>query len=149
MPSDAALEGRFSRNQSEFINLVQMFNQDEHVTRIAPGFTWLDTDASWPRKNIGFSEERWDEYRRLFRKLNIEAGISRSTDYPGTIFISEYGSGGAVGGSSEKGYVYSQHPLAPVLSSLDVIPANVYDREHHAIAFKALAKDWYLYREEY
>lgn len=146
VPSDTALEENFFRNESDFNKLAQMSNQDWHVVRITSGFTWLDTDASWPRADIGFSTQRWDEYRKLFRKLGIEAGISRRKDHPSSIFVIVSGSG--VLGGTDKGYVYSPRPLSPVLQSLNKMPSTLYDAHHYAIAFKPIAKDWYLYREE-
>ena len=50
-----------------------MSNQDFRIVRIAPSFTWLDDDWSWPRpaSKWGLSETRWDEYRRLFREAGL------------------------------------------------------------------------------
>jgi hypothetical protein len=148
IPSDAALQERFLRNEAEYVRLVQMSDQDRHVTVIKDTFTYLDTDASWPREDIGFRRERWDEYRGMFRKLGIEGGLSRRTDYPSTVFIVVYGRGGVLA-SSEKGFVYSQKPLSPIVQSLDVYPPTVKGGTGHAIGFKALANSWYMYREEY
>jgi hypothetical protein len=147
MPSDAVMRDRFSRNQQDLITLVQMSNHDQHVVVINPNFTYLDTDVSWPRTNIGFPESRWDEYRNLFRKLGV-VGLSRRTDYSPSVFIECYGSGGALA-SSNKGYVYSENPLSPIATSLNRMPQELYDAKGHAIAFIPLAQDWYIYREEY
>jgi len=147
MPSDVVLRDRFLAKQSEYDRLVKMSNEDSRVVVIRDNLTYLDTDASWPRKDIGFSEERWNEYKRLFRELGIEGGISRHTDLPHAVFVESYGSGGALA-SSNKGYVYSQTPLSPLVQSLDSLPRD-FGSSGHAIAFAPLAKDWYLYREEY
>lgn len=149
MPSDKGLIDKFLRNRSDFVNLIEMCAQDPHVVVITSSYTRLDTDASWPRSNIGFSEQRWNEYRRLFRKLGIEAGISRHPDYPDAIFVNVYGAGGAVGGGSFKGYVYSQSRLHPTADTLDKMPSKQYENDGHAIVVKYLEKDWYLYREEF
>ena len=126
-----------------------MSNQDAHVTLIRPNLTYLDTDASWPRKNIGFSDGRWNEYRRMFGKLNIDGGLTRRTDYPSSVFIDAYASGGVLG-SSDKGYAYSEKPLTPVAESLDVFPRDLYNKNKgHATVFKQLAGNWYMFREEF
>src|ERR1700680_984087 len=61
MPSDSALRSRFLANKQDFIRLVEMSNSDPRVTLIRPTFTHLDTDFSWPRRDIGLSKSRWDE----------------------------------------------------------------------------------------
>jgi hypothetical protein len=150
VPSDSKLREKFFHERSNFVELVRMSNEDEHVSLIMPNFTYLDTDASWPRKDIGFSEERWNEYRRMFRKLGINGGLVRRTDYtPSTVFIAAYASGGVLA-SSDKGYVYSPRPLSPLVSSLDVFPRERYlNGKGHAIEFEQLGDGLYLYREEY
>ena len=147
MPSDLALRDRFRANQSDYDRLIKMSNEDSRVVVVKDNFTYLDTDASWPRKDIGFSEERWSEYKQLFRKLGIEGGISRRRDLPNAVFVEVYGHGGVLA-SSSKGYVYSQTPLPQLVQSLDLLPRD-FGSSGHAIAFASLAKDWYLYREEY
>jgi hypothetical protein len=148
MPSDSNLRGKFAHERSGLVELVRMSNQDEHVVVIKPNFTYLDTDTSWPRGNIGFSEERWNEYRRMFRKLGLDGGLVRRQDYPSTVFFGVYGSGGPLA-SSGKGFVYSERPLSPLVGSLDVFPQGLYDGKGHAIAFTKLEEAWYMYREEY
>ena len=107
MPPDSELRNRFFQHETDFVKLVRMSDLDARVTLIRPNFTYLDTDASWPRKDIGFSEDRWNEYRSLFRSLNIDGGVTRRTDYPSSVFINVYASGGVLG-SSEKGSLYSE-----------------------------------------
>lgn len=145
-PSDTNLQKRFSHNQVAFNSLVQMSNQDWHVVTVTSGFTWLDTDFAWPRKDIGFPQQRWDEYKRLFRELGLGV-LSRRGDYPDSVFLIVSGSG--VLGGIDKGYAYSPHPLSPILQSLESsLPKNLFDSHGHAIAFKPLTKNWYIYREE-
>jgi hypothetical protein len=149
MPSDSNLRERFFQNQPAFAKWVQMSNEDQHVIDIQTNSTFLDTDVNWPRENIGFSKERWNEYRRMFHTLDIDSGLTRRTDYPPTVFINAYGSGGVLGGSA-KGYVYSEKPLSPLVDSLDVMPRELYRKNGgHAIVFRPLAPNWYMYREEY
>ncbi|MGA3292435.1 MAG: hypothetical protein ABSE45_00480 [Candidatus Acidiferrales bacterium] len=148
MPSDSNLRQRFFRNESDFANLIEMSNQDSHVILIRSNSTSLDTDVSWPRQDIGFSEHRWNEYRRLFHSLKIES-LTRRADLPSCIFITVFASGGVLG-SSDKGYAYSEKPLAPVVPSLDVMPQDLYNRNKgHALVFEPLAPNWYMFREEY
>jgi len=149
MPSDSELRRRFFVQESAFAKLADMSNQDTRVTLIRSNFTYLATDASWPREDIGFSQDRWNQYRRLFHELSIDGGVTRRTDYPSSVFIDVYASGGVLG-SSAKGYVFSKQPLGPVAQSLDAMPEDLYKKNKgHAIVFESLAPDWYIYREEF
>lgn len=145
-PVDTNLEQVFFANGADFDHLVRMAQEDRHVIRIAQDFTWLAKTSAWPRpeSELGFSRERWEEYRRLFRKLGLTGGIVRSEDYPSVIFFMASGSGLATGGS-EKGYAYSGDEPSPQLNSLDDAK-----RVHASVqtlhpAFKKLRDNWYLY----
>jgi hypothetical protein len=142
-PSDGELKANFSQQQSGFENLLKMSKEDTRVVRIAPDFTWLDTDVSWPRKEIGFSEERWKIYRELFWKLKIPDGISHRVQYPSAVFFLA-SSVGIFNNGSSKGYVYSTDPLSPVRQSLDGIPQTGAD----AIFFELTSPNWYIFFEE-
>jgi hypothetical protein len=138
-PYDATLERQFSSRESDLEQLVVMAQQDKHLDRIAPDFTWLDTDASWPRVNAGLSPERWNRYRDLFRHAGLPVGIIKDTD-DATLFPIYHA--GIVPAGFSKGYVYSEKPLSPIVGSLDRMPTNTY------IAFKHFRKNWYIYRFE-
>lgn len=147
--SDKKLEARFHANEPDFNRLVQMANENSHVILITAKLTSLDNDSSWPRKDLGMSPERWDEYRRLFRKLKIRDGLARLQDPPAVLLVAD--GSGPVTASSYKGFAYSTRPLLPILSSLDSakLPESAYDKHGHAIAFKPIGQHWYLYREQY
>lgn len=104
-PSGASLEETFKQHEAAFDELIAMSNTDATVIRIGPDFTWLVSNASWPRpeSELGFSKARWDEYRRAFEKLGLKEGLGRSSDGS---FIELIASSQGVGGSgSGKGYV--------------------------------------------
>ena len=122
-----------------------MATEDSHLTRIDPTFTWLDTDVSWPRKNIGFSQLRWNEYRDLFRELDLDNGVWRSESYPGVMLI--VSSTGMLGRETCKGYVYSTQPLEHVLDSLDdpaILPCA---GKKDCMVYTRLKDSWYLFYE--
>jgi hypothetical protein len=73
--ADAKLEGIFNRNRDAFAQLVTMSEHDRHFQRIDFNFTTLDTGVVWSPGVEDFSEQRWDDYRELFRKLGLQAGI--------------------------------------------------------------------------
>jgi hypothetical protein len=88
LPLDAKLKGIFYGNRDDFNRLVQMSEQDPQLMRIDFDFT-----DSGPRKNVGLSEDRWQQYRVLFRKLGLTDGLGRSTETPPTIFFTSNAEG--------------------------------------------------------
>jgi hypothetical protein len=138
LASDAKLKRAFDENRDDFDKLLNMSRQDVHVTQIGFVTTALVNDDSWPRKDVGLSETRWDEYRRLFRKLGIKEGISHRNDLPSAVFLAADCTGSAVDIDC-KGYVYSEMPLRPVKYNLDELAPGLF--------FKPLSGNWYLFRD--
>jgi hypothetical protein len=148
--SDDALQDRFFAHRADFERLVAMANEDSHLIRIAPDFTWLDDDSSWPRKDVGISEERWNDYRQVFRSVGATDGVVKR-DSPTQIMFS-ITSGGLVPSGFSKGLVYSQMPLSPVLKSLDKrFPDELRDGpdRSHILAYKSIGDHWYIYYEQW
>jgi hypothetical protein len=149
-PSDAAIRARFLAHRVDFQRLVVMASEDSHLTRIAPTFTWLDNDVAWPRKNVGISEQRWNEYRQIFQRVGTSDGTLKGVNPNRIIF--PIASEGLVPTGFQKGLVYSKEPLAPVLKSLDESPPKRYwngpDRSH-VLAYKLIAPHWYIYFERW
>lgn len=148
--SDAALRACSFGHRADLQRLVAMANEDRHLTRIAPKFTWLDNDVAWPRRNVGISKQGWNEYRRLFRRIGASEGIRKGTDPSQIIF--PIASVGLVPASFEKGLVYSKDPLIPVLKSLDETPPDKYwdGPDHtHVLVYKPIAPHWYIYYEHW
>src|ERR1700678_1781373 len=149
-PSDAALQTRFIAHRADFEKLAAMANEDGHLTRIAPDFTWLDDDVAWPSKDVGISEERWNVYRRIFQSGGASDGILHSTNPTWIKFpiISQ----GLVPSGAAKGLAYSEATLSPVLKSLDARPPEEFrngpDRSH-LIVYKPIENHWYVYYEEW
>lgn len=144
---DPQLVGNFRKDIEGLERLRIMAEQDFHVIRIAADFTWLDTNAKWPREDIGFSEARWNEYRSAFKNLSLPEGIVRNEDFPGAIFFIARAKGLCTGGSSA-GYVYSPSPLTPTVKS----PREALDDEarknpgkHYAYVFTSLKTNWYAF----
>jgi len=125
-----------------------MAKEDPHVVRIASDFTWLDSDYHWPRPDsqIGFSKERWDEYRSMFSKLGLNGGLAWSRD--GSIFLTASAKGLTIAGS-EKGYVYSVKPLSPTFDSLDNMHEEIKNGKvtPGLPVYRKIKEGWYLYYE--
>ena len=145
--SDSELKHHFLAHKADFEKLVGMSQEDVHLQRIAPDFTWLDNSVAWPRKNVGISEQRWDEYRRLFRSVGVSVGINKDIDH-GRVFFPIVSEGLAPSGYT-KGLVYSPTPLGPVLDSLDKAPPKRYWERDHVLAYKRIQDHWYIYFEQW
>jgi hypothetical protein len=144
LPSDSYLEKVFHQNQDDFNRLAAMAEQDNHALVIRPWFVSADSSNFG-----GISQQRWDEYRRLFRKLGLNDGLVHRDDFKGALFFTAESHGLFVTNGEYKGYAYWDKPLSPLVSSLDNMPRNLYDNRKHALAFKPLGGNWYLYREEF
>jgi hypothetical protein len=119
-----------------------MSDSDAHVVRIAPGFTRLDTNWSWPRPDslLGISRARWDEYRALFQTLGLSAGLTRDSVSGVAVVVLTASTWGIVGSGSAKGYAYSTRLLAPLHPSLDKLRPS----HPHGVAFRSIRGGWYL-----
>jgi hypothetical protein len=137
LPRDAKLKETFYRNRDDFNRLVQMSQQDPRLMRIDFDFTIMNTDSG-PRKNVGLSEDRWQQYRVLFRKLGLTDGLERSTETASTIFFYVQCEGSAIDGDC-KGLAYSEKPVVPVKNSLNRMPPD-------GTFFETLSPNWYLFR---
>lgn len=145
---DGELEKRFASIRESLEQLRTMASDEKTLFRIAPEFT-LDKDAvKWPREDAGLSKERWNSYRALFKKAGVAHGLLKSEDFPKAVFFIDKADGLCVAGIS-RGYVYSDEPLPVVLSAASFINerARANPKEHGAIAFKALEKNWYSFYE--
>jgi hypothetical protein len=149
-PTDESLHARFLAHRVDFETLVAMAKEDNRLSRIAPGFTWLNDDVAWPRKDVGISEERWNGYRQEFRSVGALEGILKGNNPTRIIF--PITSRGLVPAGSEKGLVYSEAPLTPVLKSLNKRPpGELWDGpdRSHVVAYKPIDDHWYIYYEQW
>lgn len=138
LPSEDALARKFHRNRATLETILAMAQEDQDVIRIAPDFTWLAGEMSWPRpeEQLGFSRERWQRYRQLFEEAGVPAGVSRRDTK--VFFLVE--SCGIVGSGRTNGYVHAATPPSPILEDLDELQAE-------GIGYVPLEGDWYLFAE--
>ena len=141
-PTDAELSQRLADHRKDFEQLVAMVRADKEMLRIAPDFTWTASSEAWPRptSELGFTTQRWDQYRVLFKKLRLEAGILRPADHRDGVYLLVQTKGLMIGGSV-KGYAYSDTALEPHCESLDK-PEAIPENES---CYKPLGGKWYLY----
>lgn len=132
--TDNVMIQNFWKHEAKFNQLVDMSNEDAGLGRIAPTFIRpLSSGAA------EISQERWDEYRALFKELDLRHGISRGGE--GSIGL-EYWATGMVTGGSYKGYVYSENELSPIINSLDKPSIPV---KSMVPIYRKIKDSWYLY----
>lgn len=134
---ETKLRGEFEAKLAVLERLRRMSDEDSRVIRIAPTFTRLEDDWSWPRppEKLGFSEQRWNEYRRLFREAGVSAGIDRDSGYT---FLTTKTCGLAVSGKSY-GYAFAREKPKQMLPSLDAFSLP------NGVGFVPVKGDWYLF----
>lgn len=133
---DAKLRDSFYANQGDFNKLVLMSKQDRPLIRVTDDLTLMQTDSG-VKKNAGLPEDRWQEYRVLFKKLGLEEGLERTDAIPSALLLYARCEGSAIDADC-KGLAYSEIPLSPLATSLDELrPGYV---------FKQLCPNWYLVR---
>jgi hypothetical protein len=130
LESDAKLTSSFDKNSGDFSQLVIMSNLDNN----AEGIGLVSTQPRAP----GISEQRWEEYQRLFNKLGIRDGIGHRPDFPSVVFLYAECRGSAITRDC-KGYAYSEKPPEPIVDNLNKLTPGV--------VFKLLSHNWYLFRD--
>lgn len=130
--SDAAMEAHFWQHREQFDQLARMSNEDSLMTVIT-------YDSTYSRTSIEplFSEERWGQYRNLFREISLTRGLRRRED-GAIIFTYREGYLGL-----RKGYVYSEKPLQPSVDSLEDTKVS---SESIETIYKKIDENWYMYR---
>ncbi len=131
-----SLRSTFAERFTILEKLRMMSEEDKSVIRIAPTFTRLETDWSWPRsaEKLGFTKIRWNEYRRLFSESGVSEGLER--DGMSIFFITK-----ACGlGVSGKSFGYAFLPQKPTvtLKALDELRGR-------GIGYVPIRGEWYLY----
>lgn len=135
LKSEADLRQQFFQSKEPILHILQMQRHDAKVIRIAPSFTRLENNWNWPRKDIGFNEERWNYYRELFRNAGIADGIQNEDGY---IFYFVSSVGLAVSGTS-RGFVFTPTPPENVVKSFEECPAGKHP------CYVPLDGPWYLF----
>ncbi len=148
-PSLATLKSRFPQQRRDLETIVSMSDHDVQLTRIDP--TWLMTrDHQYLQYSpeTGITQERWDEYRRLFARNDITQGIERDPE-SGDAFILVK-SVGLLDSGSSNGYLYCgpgpKHRYPPCSSS-QVVGEHPYAPGDEAYSYRKLADRWYAYSE--
>lgn len=150
--SDAEMLAWLHQNEREFIRLVKMALEETAIEQVAPDFCRdiAGHAHSYPASPDGFSRERWESYRDLFKALRLEGGIftqgPHSQWIPNSVMMTAEASGLAMSGSS-KGYIWSQNVLEPLLERLDPLFLPTGGDSWDYMAYRRIKPEWYLYYE--
>jgi len=131
-----------------------MMDEDWHMSRIAPDFTWRQDSLAWPRPESewGISKERWDHYRRLFLQAGIREGTTRR-EGSSDILLDVWSWGIVPAGVSvsylycgppQRGYVHTEPPC---IEKKDSGAGMHGDSSSYRYRYKKIADHWYIYEE--
>jgi len=156
---DFVLIRNFCDDEADFNWLAKMANEDSSLRTITSSYVWLENNddwahsivlhenVAWPRSEleVGFTNQRWTEYRGMFRKLSLESGIRRKHGKPDAIYFTSSIDFSRIDESetavTEKGYVYYRKRIDNSLAgSLDGI-----DIDRPRILYKKLSDNWYMW----
>ena len=140
---DRNLIALFQSKRIEFIQLVNFVRRHRELRFISPDTLVTNSEIIHliPGKQNytqWLSEADWKRYLNLKRQLHLHAGI-RSTEQPASIYFPA-DAASLSNGASEKGFVYSEVPLAPLKKELDDLRGT-----QVKLAYRALYPNWYLY----
>ena len=148
--SDADFIAWFQQNEDAFIRLQHMALEETAVEQITEHFCRdiAGDTHKYPTAPYGFSQERWNAYRELFRKLSFDAGIhiqgSDSQWIPHSIMMTASTAGLSISGS-EKGYLWSRTVPKPLVERLDPPLPTDGGNSWKFLGFKRFKPEWYLY----
>ena len=169
-PSLTTLAGRFPAERHDLETIVQMSDADADFSVIDPG--WLNSSAgqviaaepkgvstspvpvdsanAGPDENpkSRMSVERWNEYRRIFKRNHITQGIRRSQPNGDAFIIVK--SVGLLDNGYSNGYLYCgsgpEHSYKPC-SSKEKNGSQLSTANGQAYSFIKLTDRWYAYSE--
>jgi hypothetical protein len=134
-PSDQSLLDNFHSHKDEFNQLLKMFLADKGLGRVAYDFTRPERPET-----IGVSQDRLQQYRKLFSRLDLSEGIE-GYDEKDLVWFHASAIGLSVTGSG-KGYAYLTKPPPLLVDNLD----NYWSKDGNSFtAFRHIEGNWYLY----
>ncbi|MBK8805044.1 MAG: hypothetical protein IPN71_23815 [Fibrobacteres bacterium] len=129
-PSDAQLETLLRTQRPQIDSLVRMIQQDK--------LTVVADDRIRPDSVL--SKERWDLYRGLLDRLEVESGIRQYPTGEVELMISTQG---LTTGGSSKSLVFLPKDPTPLLPGLDERPPGI----NSGFGYKSLWDGWYIFHE--
>ena len=136
-PSAATLINNFHNNRADFERLLQMFMEDTQLGRVADDFT-RPADINAPQVEVPAA--RLDQYRALFTRLTLTAGVEGYGDKQTVWFIAST-QGLSISGSA-KGYAYAVERPDLVVEDIDHYRSA---DGRSFTAYQLIEGNWYVY----
>lgn len=146
LTSDKKLIEGFQNHKENFEKIAQMAKEDSEVMYIYKELVMLKGYNPWKGdQQKGFSNSRWNEYKKLFEELGSPLIHSVSKEENGLIQISSASIAVSPINSYEsivisKGYAYSLKEPSPLVDSLDNLGF-----ENQKTCYKKIEENWYLF----
>lgn len=157
-PSDASLRRRFYEHRADLEQIVKMMEREVHVYTIAKEVITRDDYLVWPGQPTGVPEQRWNQYRELFKRAGVAyAQIDAWRDIeivarPSIQFRKEALSLSYAGGT-DVSYVHcgSERPTDPVKAYLPCVERKESGefRDDVWLRYERIEGDWYILESSY
>jgi hypothetical protein len=145
-PSDTTLRSQFESHRFELDALALMSQEDADGIRITDNFKRLESKWGWARikSKRGITREKWNEYRRLFRKVDLR-GFDK--DQLGNVYF--VAATDFVAGGTTKGFVhcinFGDHDktFLPCVEQRD--HGQVEEAGDKGNSYRKLGQNWYIF----
>jgi hypothetical protein len=145
-PSDTSLRSQFESHRSEFDALARMAQEDADGIRITHNFETLANHRGWarPEPKREMTREKWDEYRRLFRQVEL-SGLDK--DKVGNVYFVAHATDFVA--RATKGFVHCFNSGAGDKTFLPCVEqrdrGQIGDAGDKGYSYRRLAQNWYIF----
>jgi hypothetical protein len=148
-PSFNTLARRFPNQRRDLETIISMSDHDIQLISIDPSWLATRTDQYLEYSpETGITQERWEEYRRLFARNNITQGIRRDPETKDAFVI--VGSFGLLNRGTSAGFLYCgpgpNHAYLPCSSSQSS-GEHPFEPGDEAYSFRKLSDRWFAYSQ--
>jgi|GEM_PF-1421325 len=146
-PSDTTLTSQFQSHRSELDALARMSQEDANGIRITGTFKSLENDWGWarPKSKRGITREKWNEYQRLFREVDL-SGLDK--DKVGNVYLVAHATDLITGGAT-KGFVHCINFGDPSKTFLPCVEqrdrGQVEEAGAKGYSYRKLGENWYIF----
>jgi len=154
-PSLAELRGDFTSKQADLEAILRMSNEDHDYSRIAPDFLDRTPDRQGESgrylkgdPNAKLPKDRWDAYRKIYRRNGIELGIQRNSSSDAFIMVRSVG---FLDQGHASGYLYCSSGVDSDTYRFEPCTLHQdrgerkYDGVQAGYSFQQIADHWFAY----
>jgi hypothetical protein len=144
-PGDNTLVKRFRKHRGELENLVQMANHDSQFAAIGPDLVKMVDGKEYGQDEVHrvLSDARWDEYRRLFNSVGLNAGVNRD-EKTGDVFLAAHTFGKTDSVATYFGFLYCSDANARVYGFTPCVDGSD-SADKRRYRWKKLDSRWYIF----